>query len=532
MNFNFRKVSSTLLIVSLLSAGISPAFATMPDGTPHENEQPTEQPHDNGHQDHPSKDHPMGGGHNPKDGDTDNSINQDIKADSTSYGSQQGQSIGDTNANGGSVQDSGNSSVGNTSATGGSTGPIKNNNNSTGGSVGDTSATGGTSYGSTQGQGQSNDHSGNSTNSGNGFGGAGGSTGSIENNSAGGNGGTGGTSYGSTSENHNNANGGQGGVGNGGAGGSVGNTNATGGTSENHNNSAGGAGGMGGLGGTSSANGGAGGSAQNGPINVNPTLTNGPNTLTNGPNTNTQNGAPQTTTVTPTLTNGPNTNSSISGGNTLKNGSNSAGNNGVTITDNSKSTYRVAPAQFAPIPGNPGSSTYQTLVCLPTGQTAYVNSNIQGKSDGINLTIPFVGGGFGYTSTRPTKNEAYWTALSAQNQTRAELMTADGVASHPLGGLFLDENTQNTLYASGQVRHLSVKEQLALSTKGRNAVQATIVKSKSGSVAMGCGKLQGGGQVIIDQPQTPVTPTAPEVPVIQVPQVPSIPSNPDVKIKN
>jgi hypothetical protein len=518
MKFSFRKVSAILFTVALISAGIGPSFATMPDGTPHD--QPSEPPHDNGPKDH------NGGGGPKSGGDTDNSINQDIKADSTSYGSQQGQgqgqsqealggksesdatstsygsqqgqgqSIGDTSANGGNVQDSGNSSVGDTSATGGSIGPIKNNNNSTGGSVGDTSATTGPI--------NLNNGSGASVGDTNATGGT--SYGSQQGQSATGNG------YGGTSENHNNSAGGAGG--NGGSTGAI------------ENNSAGG---QGGAGGTSSSNGGAGGSAQNGnqstevhsaggtggstgPINVNPTLT-------NGPNTNTQNGAPQTTTVNPILSNGPNMNSSTTGGNnltgganTVKNGS-SSNNGGVSLVNSTSNKYPVAPS--VALPGNLQGTSLHNFACV-NGQVITTNDYVGPKDTRFGLGVHVFSVSFG--STSQSKNEAYYSALAAKNQTRAELMTADGVASHPLGGLFLSENTLNSVAMSGKVRKLSDKDQLALNRSATSAVQATIAKSKSGSVAMGCGKVQGG-QVIINEPQIPVT--QPQVPPIQVPTVPS-----------
>jgi hypothetical protein len=369
---------------------------------------------------------------------------------------------------------------------GGNGGSSNNSGNGYGGA-------GGTSYGSQQGQGQTaqggaGGNGGSSNNSGNGYGGTG-------------NGGAGGTSYGSQQGQGQTAQGGAGGNGGqvqdsgnsantnsgNGYGGSVGNTTANGGSNQNHINTQGGAGGSS----TNSGNG-YGGSANGGSAST-------------GPVTNTN------------------------GGNSLTGGNNTGGN--LSFTDNSKSTYRVAPPQFAPIPGTPGSSTYQTLVCLPNGQVMVVNNQVQGKSDGFNLTIPFVGGGFGYTSTRPSQNSAYWISQSERARVNAELMTADGTASHPLGSLFLSEYTQTSVYATGKARKLNDKQLLALSQKASNAVEATVAKSKQGSVAMGCGRV-GDQQVIVapspvpgPAPVEPVQPVEPGPAPIEVPAVPSNPGS-------
>jgi hypothetical protein len=499
---NFRNTLAATLSLVVLSAGIAPAFATMPDGTPHE-QPPTEQPQDgsppaeqpqDGSHEGPSDHHPMGGGHIPQGGgDTDNSIKQDISADANQ---QQGQ---------GQQQ----------KATGGK------------------SESDATSYGSQQGQGQSVDNSGNSSNSNKnilkangGEGGAGGNGGEggksdvkTDVNAAGGAGGMGGSlensgnsqndikteggkSDSSIKDSGNGIGVGVGGTGIGGSSSSEGgksdvkseqnlhNQNdikSEGGKSQNDITT------QGGAGGSSSSEGGKsdvktdvkadGGSAQNGP---------------------------QTTNV------GPNTSTSSSGGNTIKNGS-SSNNGGVSLVNSTSNKYPVAPS--VALPGNLQGTSLQNFACV-NGQVITTNDYVGPKDTRFGFGVHAVSLSFG--STSQSKNEAYYSALAAKNQTRAELMTADGVASHPLGGLFLSENTLNSVAMSGKVRHLNTKDQMVLNRNASNAVQATIVKSKSGSVAMGCGKVQGGGQIIIDQPQPQQLPQPQVVPPIVVPTVPTV----------
>jgi cytidine deaminase len=99
-------------------------------------------------------------------------------------------------------------------------------------------------------------------------------------------------------------------------------------------------------------------------------------------------------------------------------------------------------------------------------------------------------------------------------------MTADGVASHPLGQLFLSQNVEVATQMNGKALKADATKILAMQKTATNAVQATVLKSKTGSVAMGCGR-QGGGQVIIEQPQTPATPSIPANPT----DVPNVPDN-------
>jgi hypothetical protein len=429
-------IAGTLSLVAF--SGAIPVYATQ-DGSPHDNQEkgPQEQPHDNNSDHHtgPSQDHPMGGGHIPKaGGDTDNSINQDISADSnqqqgqgqsqkanggkaqsdaTSYGSQQSQSIGDTSAN---VQDSGNS-----------------------------------------------------TNSGNGFGGAGGQ------------GGTGGSlEHSGNSKNDIKT---QGGAGYGGTGGT---SSSEGGKSQNDIK-------------TDINAGGGSSSSEGGKSDVKTDVKADGGTAQNGP---------QTTTV------GPNMNLSTSGGNTLTNGSNSAGNNGVTITDNSKSVYKQVPFHQAPNAGNPGSSSYQNVICPPIGGVIVTTDHIQGKRFGVNLTAPVVGGGLGVDISNPSNNEGYKYAVARSAQTRAELNST--YAGHPLNDLFMTENTLTAVTMTGKIRKLNAIEQVSLNSKAIAAVQATSAIAKSGKDAsFGCGKVQGG-QVIIDQPQVPSVPNVPNTPLTQI----------------
>ncbi len=420
----------------------------------------------------------------PKGGDdnsvqVDNSSGAGASSSSNSYGSQQGQSIHDNTLQGGQGGAGGGGGAGGQGfgGGGGSANPVANGGSSemngnilqggqagAGGSVHDNTLQGGSGYGGSGGT----------------VGNTSAQTGPIKNTANGGNVGDITTSGGSADSNIKNS----------------GNGTATsyGSTSSNSGNGFGGEGGQG-YGGTGGSGTGGSSSAQTGPVNA-------------------QGGSAQTGAITSAGGTG--------GSSSAQTGNNTGGN--LSITDNSKSTYRVPPINMAPIPGNPGSSTYQTLICLPNGQTVVTNNAIQGKSAGANITIPFVGGGFGFTSSSPSKNEAYYATVAGQAQTRMELMTADNTASHPLGQRFLQQHAQVATAMNSKALKLNDKQLIAEQKLTTQAVQATIAKSKKGSVAMGCGRV-GGQQIFIDQqPQVPTTvPSVPTIPTVSVPEVPTFP---------
>jgi hypothetical protein len=222
---------------------------------------------------------------------------------------------------------------------------------------------------------------------------------------------------------------------------------------------------------------------------------------------------------------GPVTNTSSSGGNQLSGGN-------FSFTDNSKSTYKGS--VYYPGVSLPGSSNtvLPTTQCFPNGTIAQVNTSIGAKSDGFNIGAGHLFN-FGYSSNRPSRNEAYYTSVASQAQTRAELLSDATTMHNPVGQMLFGQNVHVATAMNGKALKVDSKKAILLQQQAKAAVEANVSMAKKGmDTRFGCGRV-GDQQVIVAPSPGPAPGPAPVEPVQPVEpgpapiEVPAVPSNPE-----